>query len=213
MNRRSNSHVSHRRQANAVGRAGNRMRAVAEGTISRDLEVQRSRKTGMPPLTDSTITVTQAFQGVLTLQPAGSTGGSFGLDVSYARLAELIPGGLTYWSRMRVEKVSVWLKPEAARGTAGGFLRLFELEVTIPGNTNTGSPPRSFRDNAIDGATLPMVSWRFGLAQRQRWVSPAAGENLFRVSTPGIQGTTGDNAPQVFLVATVQLVSSQVNTG
>jgi len=155
----------------------------------------------IPPVTETTVAITQRFMGEFPLTAGGSVPTFRGFAM--ADLVGLVPGGTSFWNRARVERVQVWLKPSLV-GVADA-VRQQELQIQIPGDATTGSPPVTFRDSSVDGLTLPTVAWKYGLAQRMRWVSPANTDNLFTITLPN--STTGGTA---FVVATLALVSPQL---
>lgn len=163
----------------------------------RDMNVLRLRGNTMPPLTESVIQLTQTFQGNLSINTGGSQ-----TDIRMFDLAAFVPGGASYWLRMRPEKVLLWLKPVGR----DGVLEQDTLQVQIPG-TDDGAPPMTFRDNSIDGMTLPHVGFKFGLRQRMRWINPSSPDTLFTVSVPGSTG-----GYKLFCVVTLGLVSPQLTT-
>lgn len=196
--------VSHRRRPNGTGRARNVMRNVAESAIERDFDVRRARVTVLPPLTESTITVMRKFQGQFILSSTAS--GERPVRIfGIADMAGLAPGGTTFWNRVRVERVSVYLKPDQGTQALSQY-HLPQLQVQIPGDDTIGSPPTTFRAQGVEGNSLAMIGWRFGMAQRMRWWNPSATQSLFTVS---VDDTDGGQWP-MFVEVTLELVSPQL---
>lgn len=100
--------------------------------------------------------------------------------MTVASVASLIPGGLTYWNRLRIEKITVWLARQSSSAD--------QLQVTLPNDDSAGVPAMSFTDNAVTGATLPCVAFKLGLLQRARWYNPSSNVVLFIASGGGSSG-------------------------
>lgn len=184
------------------------VRSIAEGRIARDFDVLRLPKQLIPNVTESTIKVTQSFMG--TFDISGQTTGPSYRGFSPSDLFALVPGGSTYWSRGRIEKVTVFLKPDASQALTTNTGRIIEeLQVQIPGD-DTGSPPTTLRDNAIDGQTLPSISWKYGLNQRMKWLNPANTDNIFTVSLPSTQSEPASLTHKIYVVVTFELISPQL---
>lgn len=162
----------------------------------RDMQVQQLPTPRAPPVTKSVITVSQVFQKTFT-----PTAGGTSRDFIVRDLVSMVPGGMTFWNKVRFEKIEVWLKPISGQGSSTA-LNLPQMSVTIPGNSD-GAPPMTFQSNAIDGQTLPAVSFKLGLRQRIAWYTPTVDDVIFSANHD-------DSDPhQYFVVVTFGLLSNQ----
>lgn len=119
-----------------------------------------------PPVVERSIRITKRFEGTLVMGPNA---------ITPAKIALAIPGGSTFWTAMRIEKIDVW-------GSDTDF-----LSVTV--NTLSASAPMRFVDNGVPGAKRCAIGFELGLLERAQFFGPASTTVLADVnlnSGPGI---------------------------
>lgn len=182
-----------------------RMRQIADGRLEASFDPLRLRSDPMPPVTDSTIRVKQTFQGAVE----GDETGVNTITIKVSDLAQIVPGGTSFWNRIRIEKITVWLKP-SVEGTASR-LDQEQLQVQLPGDDTKGIPPVSYRDNGILGQSYPAIAFKPGLAQRQRWYNPASEDVIFIATSQNSSAPPSSVNAEFIVAATLELVSPQLN--
>jgi hypothetical protein len=125
----------------------------------RDLAPREVRSTNQPRPVEFSIKVPKRIQ--LNI-PIGTSGN---VSVSPSMLSAGVPGGLTYWSRIRVEKIEVWSDATAE----GSDL----LEVQVSPDTSWNQPPFAVRDSGTVGNERAHVGFKLGLLDRARWFGTA----------------------------------------
>jgi len=142
-----------------------------------------------PGPVEQTIRVSKAVE--FSVPIAASTG----VPVTVAMIMTAVPGGLTFWSRMRVNSIKVWGAPATVALSPPG------ISVQAMG-TATGLAPTLWVDMGTAGAQRSHVAFVPGLQEQSSWFAVAATQVLFTVrSIP-----TG--SPQDVLVqASVELLS------
>jgi hypothetical protein len=142
-----------------------------------------------PPVTD-TIRLTKRIQVTLPAPASGSE------VVSPALLATGIPGGLTYWRNMRIERLDFWSNHVISE-TVGTDT----LTVTAAGNDAWSQTVAQWVDSGTPGQRRAHVAFRLGLLNRARFFNTADNTPLAAVSYDG-------GASQVICQAVVELESN-----
>jgi len=120
-----------------------------------------------PGVIQSAIRLTKAVQVTATL-----SGGS-PLGISANNLMQGIPGGVTYWSRMRVQSVKVWAPSQVNGAEVSPIL---VVDTTLA----TGAD-MSWLDTGIVGQSRPKIAFKFGLIQQSTWMGVADDTALFQI--------------------------------
>jgi len=136
-------------------------------------------------MVEPTIRVTKKFS--ITLGVAASP-----LPVTVAMLSASIPGGLTYWSRVRFEKFDVW---------SGSPDEAAKLSITVGPDASSAQPPFQITDHGTSGQRRSAVGFKLGLLERARFFGTADTTALFTVLAPAGPGV------QVFVHTTIELIS------
>lgn len=114
-------------------------------------------------------------------------------DATAAVLMAGVPGGLTYWNRVRFEKFEVWSNSSSS-GTD-------TLSVLVATQDDWSQPTVSFTDSGTYGARRACIAFKLGLLDRARWFSTADTTVLFTAKAD----TAGAGA--LVVQATVELLS------
>lgn len=166
-------------------------RTVAEGQLVRAMAPQRTRINNDPETVEANFKVTHKFSGVF-LTTTGSGSAPTSKVFSMADLASLVPGGTSYWSRMRLEKCQIWLRPK------GSEQPTLQVDVSSPTQGMT-----IYRDDGVLGQSYAKIGFRLGLSERMTFRTGADDNPLFTVSTPDWD----QDAVEIVLLATLELVS------
>jgi len=159
------------------------------GVLIGSLGPSRASRLSSPPEVQDTIRLTKKIQVRLTAFPGGT-------GLSPAILSAGIPGGLTYWSKMRIERLDFWSN-SSSTGTD-------TIQVQVPPGAISGSPPASWTDTGVYGQRRAHIGFRFGLSERQFWHTTADEKSLCNVRTDVTPSTT------VIIQATVELMSTPI---
>lgn len=171
-------------RAGARNPKGNSIDTVAQYRPQR-VEIQMD-----PPPLDTSIKVVKRIQ--IRLPYDVSTLG----DCTPAILMAGVPGGLTYWNRVRFEKFSIWSNSSSS-GTD-------TLSVLVATQDDWSQPTVSFTDTGTYGARRAGVAFKLGLLDRARWFSTADATVLFTAkSDTGAAGA-------LIVQATVELLSGSL---
>lgn len=138
----------------------------------------------IPPKTEFTLRVMKRIELTVSNNEGQTT------SISPSILSVGVPGGLTYWSTMRVEKLSFW----TTTVTTGS------LNVEVLGDSSWSLPKRVFSDKGAEASQRPKIGLKLGLLDRARFYSTAATSALCAV------GTSEPNIP-ITVQATVELIS------
>jgi hypothetical protein len=115
-------------------------------------------------------------------------------SVTVAMIMTAVPGGLTFWSKMRVNSIRVWGEPATAVTNPAG------ISVTATG-TAAGLAPTSWEDVGTAGAQRSHIAFLPGLQDQSTWNSVASTQSVFTVrSVPPLAQT-------VLVQASVELLS------
>jgi len=150
----------------------------------------RVRSTPEPPPLDSSIRVLKRIQ--IRLPYDTTTLG----DCSPSVLMAGVPGGLTYWNRVRFEKFEVWSNSPAS-GTD-------TLSVLISTQDDWSQPTVSFLDTGTYGERRANIAFKLGLLDRARFFSTADTTVLFTAKSDS------SGAGLVVVQATVELLSGSL---
>lgn len=151
---------------------------------------QRVRSTPDPPPLDTSIKVVKRIQISL---PYDVT--SLG-DCTAAVLMAGVPGGLTYWNRVRFERFEIWSNSSSS-GTD-------TLSVLVNTQDDWSQPTVSFVDTGTYGNRRASIAFKLGLLDRSRWFSTADTTVLFTAKAD----TGGQGA--LVVQATVELLSGSL---
>lgn len=92
--------------------------------------------------------------------------------VEVATIMAAVPGGLTFWSRMRVNSVRVWGAPVLAAADAQG------ISVQATGTT-AGLAPSAWVDVGTPGAQRAHIAFVPGLQEQSTWHPVASTQGVF----------------------------------
>lgn len=149
----------------------------AESIIMKSMLPHMVQAPADPPIIIDSVTVIKAVGAEITVP-------SEGYVLTPAQISSWIPGGQTYWSRMRIEKVNVW--GSASSGTVGTVDN--RLQVQLESDSSTGQPPMEWSDSAIIGQSRPRISFKLGLLARSKWYGVADTTEIARISQTGNSG-------------------------
>jgi hypothetical protein len=115
--------------------------------------------------------------------------------VTMGMLMAGVPGGLTYWNSVRLERVDFWSNSSATSGTD-------TLTVAISPVTSWNQPAVEWTDTGVVGQRRAHVGFLPGLLDRARYFNTADNSSICAV---GID-TTGEAA--VICQAKIELLSN-----
>jgi len=123
-----------------------------------------------------------------------------GLNITPTLLASRLPGGTTFWSRIRIEKISVW----GDNGTSETIpsTRSGDLFVIIPSDSSWDQPTIEWSDTGVFGVSRPKIAFKLGLLDRARWFGVADETVIAQVGNRVAPGN-----PAVTIQATVSVIS------
>jgi hypothetical protein len=104
-----------------------------------------------PPPVQASVRVTKTVQNVFDIPSSG------GFILTCAGISEGIPGGFTYWDKMRVQSVKAWLPAGANIGL------LCRVDATDT------SPRMEWSDLGTQGAKRPGIAFELGLLDQAKW--------------------------------------------
>jgi len=136
---------------------------------------------------EPTIRVTKKFE--VTLRSATTP-----FSVTVAQLAAGIPGGLSYWNRIRFEKFDIWND-----STEPSSL----LSLNVFPDSDSAQPPFQLLDHGTAGNRRSGVGFRLGLLERARFYGTADTTVIFTVQQPAGTGT------QILVHVTMEMLSPQ----
>jgi len=113
------------------------------------------------------------------------------VSVSPSVLSAGVPGGLTYWSRMRIEKIEAYSDDVVA--VSG------QMSLQVSPQSGWDQPPFAIRDAGTVGNERARLGFKMGLLDRSRWWNTADVTELCVIST----------APDstIILQASIELIS------
>jgi hypothetical protein len=130
-----------------------------------------------PPEVQNTVKVTKSVQFQISTLVTG------GVVLTPATIMGAVPGGITYWSKMRLQLVRVWAETETP---GGGLTPILRVDIQ---NEGTDSPTLSWSDTGTTGHRRPGISFQPGLREQAQWFVTASTTPLFniRVTTANTQ--------------------------
>lgn len=152
----------------------------------------RASKLSSPPPVIDTITVRKRIQIQLP-QP-----GTAPVPITVSSLMAGVPGGSTYWGRVRIERLDVWSDFKIPTEGATSTTNTDTLTVAIP--PGGVSPATEWTDTGVPGQRRAHIGFRLGLMKRAEY-------NITANST--ILCYAGMDTEDAFMIvqATVELTS------
>lgn len=148
------------------------------------LSPQRVKPQALPPQITDTIRVNKRIQVTV-----GSDVTPADIDITPVMLMAGVPGGITYWNRVRFERIDVW------GGTSTS------LGMRVMSQSGWDQPPLQMSDTGATGASRSAIGFRLGLLDRARFFGTADATVLATVSVPATD-------MDVTIHAVVELMSS-----
>jgi len=141
-----------------------------------------------PPAVQNTVRVTKAVQFPFTV-------GTTPAAVTVSTISGAIPGGLTYWNRIRIQSVKIWAD-QVTTSTAGNVMPILIVTTTPVGNSE---PAIQWNDQGTTGQQRPKIGFQLGLATQAQWFGVADIQQLFTIAlhTPGATPIEGSVRVQV----------------
>jgi hypothetical protein len=134
------------------------------------------------PDVQNTVRVTKITTLYLRMEQPNS------VDLTVAKVASSIPGGTTYWARMRISKVNVWM--DMGPGTTSSTTGPVPLTVTLPSSNTWSQPAISWTDSGIVGQSRACVGFKLGLLDQARWFGTAATDVICTLSSGSNRSAT-----------------------
>lgn len=155
------------RKANRLSSRSN-TRNHSQMLAVKDMAPREVQISPLPPKVQYSIEVVKVIQIVVPVPASGNE------SISPSMLSAGIPGGLTYWSRIRFESFRAYAK-DVSTGSS-------ELAITVSPQTDWNQPPFSIIDSGTAGNVRPRLGFKLGLLDRSRWFGTADTTELFVVS-------------------------------
>jgi len=121
------------------------------------------------------------------------------VPVTVADLMGAVPGGNTYWSRVRVNLIRLWA-PNFANQSAISDSPTLRVKS---GDDGLNEPAVSWSDNGTGGQQRPRIAFALGLREQAAWFGVASSQLLCTVEWNSLAGGT----PFVIVQASVELLS------
>jgi hypothetical protein len=153
-----------------------------------------------PPEVQNTVRVTKTVQLFLTTTSATS-----GTTLTVARISSAVPGGLTYWSKIRIQSLRIW----ASELTAGSG-----NQPTLRVDANTGGvdqPTISWTDSGTQGQRRPAIAFSPGLRFQAEWFGTAAVAGVAVLSVSDSPSAPFLSGETLVVQAVVELVSPNLS--
>lgn len=184
-------------------------RSIAQGSLQSSFMPMRLAEMPNPQMSENTVTVNHRFQA--QYEPDENI---TSINISTSDLMEAVPGGTSFWNRVRFEKIAIWLQPQTSTTTTGSLssTEQGQLKVTLPGDSNRGFAPATYQDNGVLGERFSNVVFKFPLLQRQFWYNTANTDSLFSLDSNVKQPAMGVTTQKaVYIIEfTAQLVSPTI---
>jgi hypothetical protein len=137
-----------------------------------------------PPAVQNTVRVTKAVQFPLSV-------GATPTPVTVSNISGAIPGGLTYWNKIRIQSVKIWADQTTTTSATPTFpfMPILIVTTTPVGNFE---PAVQWNDQGTTGQERPKIGFQLGLATQSQWFGVADIQQLFTVA---IHNTNGDPLP------------------
>lgn len=148
----------------------------------KDFAPQRCGIPNDPPSVQRTIKVSKRIQ-------LDVPDGTAAFTISPSVLAAGVPGGLTYWSKMRVENIHVWAPASPESGIA----------VEVLASSSQDQPSITYHDDGVQGHSRPRVGIKLGLLDRSRFFNTASTFTLVTI--------TRDSTEPLVIQASLELTS------
>jgi hypothetical protein len=177
------------RKANRLASRSNMQHTSSAGLVSQMKPHRASRLTSPPPVQD-TIVVNKRIQIAVPI-PAGT----LSVLVTTQMLMAGVPGGLTYWNRVRIDRLDFWTNSSHTSGTD-------TLTVAVAASTSWDQPPVEWTDTGVVGQRRAHIGFTPGLLDRARYFNTADAGSICAV------GVDGEGEQVVICQAQVQLMSN-----
>jgi len=144
-----------------------------------------------PPEIQNTVRVVKSVQFTV---PVATTPTA----VTVSTVSGSVPGGLTYWNRIRFQSVKFW----ANNLPTTGLVPILIVTTVPQGNSE---PAIQWNDTGVTGQSRSRLGYSFGLNQQSQWFGVADLQQLFTIALH-----TPDNSPAAGTVrvqAVVELLS------
>jgi len=142
-----------------------------------------------PPAVQNTVRVTKAVQFPFSV-------GTTPAPVTVSTISGAIPGGLTYWSRIRIQSVKIWADQITTGAPLATYMPILIVTTTPVGNSE---PAIQWNDQGTTGQQRPKIGFQLGLATQSQWFGVADIQQLFTVAlhSPGATPVGGSVRVQV----------------
>jgi len=134
-----------------------------------------------PPAVQNTVRVTKAVQFPLSV-------GSTPTAVTVSAISGAIPGGLTYWNKIRIQSIKIWAN-ETRSSSASDIYPRFPILIVTTTPVGNSEPAIQWNDQGTTGQERPKIGFQLGLATQSQWFGVADIQQLFTVA---VHDTGGD---------------------
>jgi len=124
--------------------------------------------------------------------------------VTVSTLSGAIPGGLTYWNKIRFQSIKIWANEIYTGSNLTGTRFPILIVTTTP--VGNAEPAIQWNDQGTTGQQRPAVGFSFGLNLQSQWFGVADIQQLFTITLHDPNGNTpiGGN---VRIQAVVEILS------
>jgi len=132
-----------------------------------------------PPAVQNTVRVTKAVQFPFTVATTPTA-------VTVSTISGAIPGGLTYWNKIRFQSIKIWADLTQISATTPQFMPILIVTTTPVGNFE---PAIQWNDQGTTGQERPKLGFQLGLATQSQWFGVADIQQLFTIAVHQPDGT------------------------
>lgn len=126
-----------------------------------------------PPEVQNSVRVIKSVQLAFTLASTPTA-------VTVSSLAGAIPGGLTYWNKIRFQSVKIWAN-EISIGSGAANIQRFPIMIVTTTPVGNAEPAIQWNDQGTTGQQRPAIGFSFGLNLQSQWFGVADIQQLFTV--------------------------------
>jgi hypothetical protein len=127
-----------------------------------------------PPEVQNSVRVVKSIQLPFTVATTPTA-------VTVSALSGALPGGLTYWNKIRFQSIKIWSN-EVITGSGSGQQFQFPILIVTTTPVGTAEPAIQWNDQGTTGQQRPAIGFSFGLAVQSQWFGVADIQQLFTIA-------------------------------
>jgi len=154
-----------------------------------------------PPEVQDNIRVTKSVQFDLPL-----TETTVGTPITVARIAAAVPGGLTYWTRIRVSSMRIYSQDVLSAVGEAQISPTLRVDFSSDG---VNAPTVSWSDQGTSGQRRAAIAFAPGLRVQSEWFGTSQTTTICNVRL--LNGSTILTGHSVLVQAVIELLSPNLN--